>query len=54
VALLAARGLTSRAISDRLFLSARTVEGHLQRVYNKLGVSNRADLAQTLEDAVQE
>jgi DNA-binding NarL/FixJ family response regulator len=54
VALLAARGLTSRVISDRLFLSTRTVEGHLQRVYNKLGVSNRAGLAQTLDDAGQE
>ena len=54
VALLAARGLTSREISDRLFLSTRTVEGHLQRVYNKLGVSNRAGLAHTLDDTVPE
>jgi DNA-binding CsgD family transcriptional regulator len=45
VVLLAARGLTSRAIGERLFLSTRTVEGHLQRTYTKLGVTNRAELA---------
>ena len=48
VASLAARGLTSRDIADTLFLSSRTVENHLQRIYDKLGVSGREQLAAAL------
>ncbi|MGC1209778.1 MAG: helix-turn-helix transcriptional regulator, partial [Micromonospora sp.] len=48
VARLAAGGATSRAIADRLYLSARTVENHLQRVYSKLGVAGRAELRAAL------
>jgi DNA-binding CsgD family transcriptional regulator len=48
VALLAAAGLTSRAIAERLFLSARTVDNHLARIYGKLGVSGRAELRSAL------
>ncbi len=44
VAELAAVGVRSREIADRLFLSTRTVENHLQRVYTKLGVSGRVEL----------
>ena len=44
VAELAAAGLTSRTIGDRLFLSHRTVEATLLRVYRKLGVRTRAEL----------
>ena len=44
VARLAADGVTSRAIAERLYLSTRTVENHLQRVYSKLGVAGRAEL----------
>jgi DNA-binding CsgD family transcriptional regulator len=44
VAILAASGLTSRAIAERLFLSARTVDNHLARIYAKLGVTSRAEL----------
>jgi DNA-binding CsgD family transcriptional regulator len=43
---LACRGLTNREIADRLFLSVRTVHTHLQRAYAKLGVNDRADLAE--------
>jgi DNA-binding NarL/FixJ family response regulator len=49
VASLAAQGLSSPAIAERLYLSARTVEGHLQRAYAKLGVSDRRTLARVLE-----
>jgi DNA-binding CsgD family transcriptional regulator len=49
VALLAARGLTSREVGDRLCLSRRTVEGHLQRAYTKLGISDRSSLAKALD-----
>jgi DNA-binding CsgD family transcriptional regulator len=48
VASLAADGLTSSAIAERLFVSRRTVEGHLHRVYTKLGVSNRRSLTRLL------
>ncbi|MEU4634599.1 LuxR C-terminal-related transcriptional regulator [Micromonospora chalcea] len=48
VARLAADGVTSRAIAERLFLSTRTVENHLQRVYSKLGVAGRGELRAAL------
>ena len=48
VAELAARGLTSREVAEKLFVSTRTVENHLQRAYDKLGVSGRNELASAL------
>ncbi|MGW3651227.1 helix-turn-helix transcriptional regulator [Streptomyces sp. NPDC000878] len=45
IAELVAEGLTSQAIATRLYLSPRTVEGHIARVYRKTGVSSRAALA---------
>ncbi|KAB1911997.1 LuxR C-terminal-related transcriptional regulator [Micromonospora sp. AMSO31t] len=48
IARLAADGVTSRTIAERLFLSTRTVENHLQRVYSKLGVAGRAELRAAL------
>jgi DNA-binding CsgD family transcriptional regulator len=45
VAKLAAAGRTNREIADTLFMSVRTVEGHLSRSYAKLGVRSRTDLA---------
>ena len=53
VAELAAEGARSRAIADRLFLSPRTVENHLQRVYAKLGVNGRMELAPALRSLPQ-
>lgn len=44
VALLAARGHTSKFIAERLLVSVRTVETHLSRVFMKLGVENRDQL----------
>jgi DNA-binding CsgD family transcriptional regulator len=48
IAMLAAAGIASKDIADRLFLSVRTVNNHLQHAYTKLGVSSRADLTQIL------
>ncbi|MGW3285187.1 LuxR C-terminal-related transcriptional regulator [Streptomyces sp. NPDC001002] len=50
IALLAAAGKTSKAISQHLTLSVRTVDNHLQRIYLKLGVRSRADLALVLKN----
>jgi len=44
VAALAASGHTNRQVAAALFLSPRTVEDNLARVYRKLGVSSRAEL----------
>ena len=44
-ALLAARGLTNREIANRLYVTRRTVEMHLSRVYRKLSISDRRDLS---------
>lgn len=48
IAELAAAGGSSRDIADRLVISVRTVEGHLYRIYGKLGLACRDDLAAVL------
>jgi DNA-binding NarL/FixJ family response regulator len=48
IAELAARGLSNREIGQRLFLSHRTVGSHLYRVFPKLGVTSRQQLAEVL------
>jgi DNA-binding CsgD family transcriptional regulator len=48
IALLAASGLSSREIAERLVVSVRTVDNHLQRAYRKLGISRRQELGEVL------
>ncbi len=48
IATLVAAGLSSRQIGDRLNVSARTVEGHLYRIFTKLGIADRDELAHLL------
>ncbi|MBI2868314.1 MAG: response regulator transcription factor [Chloroflexi bacterium] len=40
---LAARGLRNKAIAEKLNISDRTVEGHLNSIFSKLGVSSRVE-----------
>jgi two-component system response regulator DevR len=39
------RGLSNRAVGKELFLSDQTVKFHLNKIYRKLGVSNRTEAA---------
>ena len=48
VAELAASGLTNRQAAEALFVTVKTVETHLARVYQKLGISTRTELLQAI------
>jgi DNA-binding CsgD family transcriptional regulator len=48
VAGLGAEGLSNQEIADRLAVSVRTVENHLQRAYEKLGIAGRDELRDAL------
>jgi DNA-binding CsgD family transcriptional regulator len=48
VAELVAEGLPTKEVASRLFVSPRTVDGHLAHIYAKLGVRSRTDLAHRL------
>ena len=41
-------GLSNREVADRLFVSVRTVEGHLYRIFAKLGIDDRDQLVHLL------
>jgi DNA-binding NarL/FixJ family response regulator len=44
--------LTNREIGERLYVSPRTVSTHLQRMFPKLGVTARGELAAVLRSRV--
>ena len=48
VAELVAEGKTNREVAAKLFVSDRTVEGHLSRIFGKLGIRHRTELARAL------
>ena len=48
IAMLVAAGLSNRQIADRLLVSVRTAEGHLYRIFTKLGINSRDQLIHVL------
>ncbi len=40
-----ARGLSDRRVAGELFISPKTVDHHLRRIFRKVNVANRAGLA---------
>ena len=43
-------GLSNLEVAERLFLSKRTVDTHLGRIYRKLEIRGRAELAEALRE----
>jgi DNA-binding CsgD family transcriptional regulator len=54
IARLAAERLTNPEIAAQLYLSHRTVEYHLHKVFAKLGISSRKELANALRASKSE
>jgi DNA-binding CsgD family transcriptional regulator len=50
VAELAATGMTNREVAGALFISPKTVEANLARIYRKLGIRSRAELGQRIAE----
>jgi DNA-binding CsgD family transcriptional regulator len=48
IAELASQGLTNREIAQTLFVTARTVEGHLTSIFRKLQLDSRNELPAAL------
>jgi DNA-binding NarL/FixJ family response regulator len=44
IATLVAEGATNREIAARMFVSTRTVDYHLRRIFQSLGITSRAEL----------
>jgi DNA-binding CsgD family transcriptional regulator/predicted negative regulator of RcsB-dependent stress response len=53
IAGLAGTGLTNREIAKRIYVSPKTVESNLARVYRKLGIRSRAELGRAMAEREQ-
>ncbi|PQM44454.1 Putative HTH-type transcriptional regulator [Mycobacterium talmoniae] len=49
IATLVASGWSNRQIADRLIVSVRTIDGHLYRIFAKLGINTREQLIDLLK-----
>jgi len=47
-----ASGASNRGVADRLFISHRTVESHLRRIYRRFGIDGREELTSLVREAV--
>ena len=54
VAGLIARGMTNRQAAERMFLSPHTVSTHLRRMFGKLDIASRAELARIVAEECPE
>jgi DNA-binding CsgD family transcriptional regulator/tetratricopeptide (TPR) repeat protein len=52
VAMAVSRGISNREVAGELFVSIKTVDSHLQRIYPKLGIRSRAELAALVNGAL--
>jgi non-specific serine/threonine protein kinase len=50
IASLVAAGLSNRQIGDKLFISRRTVDAHLEHIFGKLGITSRVMLTIQLRE----
>jgi predicted ATPase/DNA-binding CsgD family transcriptional regulator len=48
IATLVAEGLSNRQIAERLFISRRTVDAHIEHIFGKLGITSRVVLTRWL------
>ncbi|MFF1747882.1 LuxR C-terminal-related transcriptional regulator [Streptomyces mirabilis] len=48
IAMLVSQGLSTAEVAERLVISRRTVDNHLQNIYNKLGITSRRSLRTAL------
>ncbi len=51
IAELVVEGLTNREVADALFVSVKTVEANLSRIYHKMGVGSRRELQRVMRPA---